>query len=246
METKTKTGVFRVRHPDVGANGLLRPDVLFDYMQELAGDHAEELGFGYNALKEKKLTWILSRLCLSMERFPAYGEEIQIQTWPSGVDSLFATREFVFKSSKGAHSEHETVAHASSCWLVFHTERMRPVRVSSLGVDLSVYSNMPRFFPGLGKMVRQEVSHPLTVRVMETMIDLNEHVNNARYIGLVYDWLADRLGKIPQIKSLHVNYVAATQRGALLTTAGRIDGERFYVESSQENSLHFQAEGELI
>ena len=246
METKTKTGVFRVRHPDVGANGLLRPDVLFDYMQELAGDHAEELGFGYNALKEKKLTWILSRLCLSMERFPAYGEEIQIQTWPSGVDSLFATREFVFKSSKVAHSESETVARASSCWLVFHTERMRPVRVSSLGVDLSVYSDMPRFFPGLGKMVRQEVSHPLTVRVMETMIDLNEHVNNARYIGLVYDWLTDRLSKIPQIKSLHVNYVAATQRGALLTTAGRIDGERFYVESSQENSLHFQAEGELI
>ena len=246
METKTKTGVFRVRHPDVGANGLLRPDVLFDYMQELAGDHAEELGFGYNALKEKNLTWILSRLCLSMDRFPAYGEEIQIQTWPSGVDSLFATREFVFKSSKDAHSEPETVARASSCWLVFHTERMRPVRVSSLGVDLSAYSDMPRFFPGLGKMVRQEVSHPLTVRVMETMIDLNEHVNNARYIGLVYDWLADRLGKIPQIKSLHVNYVAATQRGALLTTAGRVEGERFYVESSQENSLHFQAEGELV
>ncbi|MBQ7589227.1 MAG: hypothetical protein IJU47_00880 [Verrucomicrobia bacterium] len=246
METKTKTGFFRVRHPDVGANGLLRPDVLFDYMQELAGDHAEELGFGYNALREKQLTWILSRLCLSIERFPAYGEEVRIQTWPSGVDSLFATREFVFKCAKDTHSEPETIARASSCWLVFHTERMRPVRVSSLGVDLSAYSDQPRFFPGLGKMVRQEVSHPLTVRVMETMIDLNDHVNNARYIGLVYDWLADRLGKIPQMKSLHVNYVAATQRGAFLTTAGSIEGQRFYVESSEENSLHFQAEGGLV
>lgn len=236
------TEQFRVRHIEVTRKGFLRTDIFFDYMQEAAANHAKHIGVGLEALNEKGLMWVLSRLKLQVFRTPVLGETVAVTTWPSGVERLFATREFILADEKG-----EKIARGSSCWLLLDKNKMRPQKIlETLPVRLPDNSARERNFTGLDKIPRRPVSGPFKVPVTESMIDVNQHLNNARYTTSVFDWLAANLRAIPQIAEIQVNFIAGTAAGAVLETAGQLDGNQFYIESVLGAEPHFQAAGRLL
>ena len=60
----------------IGPDKALRPHVVFDFMQDIAAQHADLLKVGMSYLKELGIIWILSRIRLHMDRYPAAGEKI--------------------------------------------------------------------------------------------------------------------------------------------------------------------------
>ena len=74
----------------------LRFSSLNRYMQESAWKSAEQLGFGFGSLINKNLAWVLTRMVISIDHLPGWNESINIATWPSGKDSIFAFRDFQF------------------------------------------------------------------------------------------------------------------------------------------------------
>ena len=48
-----------VRSYDVGNAGVLKPQVIFQFFQEAAGNHATHLGVGYETLQNLGLVWVL-------------------------------------------------------------------------------------------------------------------------------------------------------------------------------------------
>ena len=169
---------FTVRHTEVSREGNLRIDTFFDYMQEAAANHAANLGCGLADLEKHGMMWVLSRLRLRIFRTPGIGERITVTTWPSGVDKLFATREFILTIGD------EQIAAGSSFWLLLDRARMRPLRVlESLPIPLPDNSGRERVFTDLPKLPRRECSDPLPLTVTESQIDVNRHMNNARYIA---------------------------------------------------------------
>lgn len=235
------TEQFRVRHTEVTREGFLRADVFFDYMQEAAANHAKHIGVGLEALNSIGLMWVLSRLKLQVLHTPLLGETISVTTWPSGIERLFATREFILKNEN-----EEIVARASSCWILLDQIRMHPRKVlETLPAKLPDNSARERNFTNLEKLPRLPVSNPSRMRIPESMIDVNRHMNNARYVTEAFDWLAETRRTAPRIAEIQVNFLAGTAADAVLETAGTIDGNRFYVESSVGTAPHFQASGTL-
>ena len=181
------TEQYRVRHTEVTREGFLRADVFFDYMQEAAANHAKHIGVGLEALNSVGLMWVLSRLKLQVLHTPLLGETVSVTTWPSGIERLFATREFILKNEK-----EEIVARASSCWILLDQARMHPRKVlETLPAKLPDNSARERNFTNLDKLTRLPVSNPSRMRIPESMIDVNRHMNNARYVTGVFDWLAE-------------------------------------------------------
>ena len=90
----THRETFRVRCRETDRNGLLKLSSWFDFLQEAAANHAAQLGVGLEALSERGLLWVLSRLHLSIRRYPAIGESVTVETWPNGFRRLFAHRQF--------------------------------------------------------------------------------------------------------------------------------------------------------
>jgi acyl-CoA thioesterase FadM len=88
------------------------------------------------SLRAKHKAWILSLLHLTIDRLPRWEEEIVVETWPSGLDGLRATREFVL-SVEGA-----AAARATSAWLVFDTERRQPARLPADHLDAHACTEM--------------------------------------------------------------------------------------------------------
>jgi len=74
---------FTVRYYEVGPSRLVRPATLLDYLQDAAAEHASQLRIGVQDLHHRDLTWVLSRLRLTVARYAGVGETVTVRTWPS-------------------------------------------------------------------------------------------------------------------------------------------------------------------
>ena len=169
---------FTVRYSEVGPRGLLRTRTLLDYLQDAAARHAALLGIGMEALRDRNLTWVLSRLRLLVERYPGPEETVAVRTWPSAREGVSAFREFEVFDDAGS-----IVARARSLWVLLDTEKRRPVR---FGADFPRYQLLERRALQEDFTALTPPSAPATVErftVRREDLDVNRHVNNAVYVS---------------------------------------------------------------
>ena len=177
---------FTLRPRDCDLNNCWRPSAILETMQDAAGAHSLLLGCGRESLVRQNIVWVLSRCELHMERYPSSGEKLTVHTFPTPTRIYFFPRYYVFTDAHGA-----MVGKAGSLWLLLdlNTRRMLPPGdVSKLipeNRDLSVPMNLPAT---VGKLQGEEFV--TEYRPVYTDLDVNGHVNNARYA----DWLCNALG----------------------------------------------------
>ena len=159
----THRETFRVRCRETDRNGLLKLSSWFDFLQEAAANHAARLGVGLEALSERGLLWVLSRLHLSICRYPAIGEPVTVETWPNGFRRLFAHRQFRLTGEDGGE-----LAVASSAWLLLSAEKLRPVRLEQLPAALPPNAEKPDYFPLEAKLPEPEVPDRFQIRIRPT------------------------------------------------------------------------------
>ena len=114
---------YKIQLNDISIDAKVRSWVIFNYLQDAAGSHADELGVGLKQLRQSDLSWVLSRIKVKMDEFPEYGDILRISTYPSGFDRLFAYRQFVLSSAITG----KRFGVAGSAWLTLNPENFRPV-----------------------------------------------------------------------------------------------------------------------
>src|SRR5512138_796949 len=93
---------FTVHTFELDAFGHLAAPALTDFLAEAAGRHASALGVGLEPLMARGLTWVLARQRVEILRSARLHEEVEVETWPSGVDRLAALRDFRVRGPDGA------------------------------------------------------------------------------------------------------------------------------------------------
>ena len=168
---------FSVRMHESDHQGRLRAVSLLNYFQDAASEHAEKLGAGVIELMRLSLTWVISRYHIKIFRYPRWTETIELATWPSLNEGLFALREFEVKDKKG-----ETLAAATSSWMLIDLKTKRPVSPADrLGRYLlnperairSDFESLPIFGPA-------DCEKSFHVRMSD--LDWNRHANHVAYI----------------------------------------------------------------
>ena len=91
---------FTISSYDLNPRGQARLTSMANFFQEIAYHHATQLGYGYEAMKERNTMWVLSRMKIRIHRYPEWKERIVIETWPSGTEKLFALRDFRVRDEK--------------------------------------------------------------------------------------------------------------------------------------------------
>lgn len=185
MTAGTWTDTVRIPSYHVTPQGTASVLALADYFQEAAGHHAAELGVSMQDLLAAGRAWVLAHFRLEIDRLPDWNEEITLETWPSGLERLFATREVVFRDREG-----DSIAQGTSAWLVIDTERRRPMRPPSVLYDIDPPDRPAPLdatlddLPAPGRVDREQ---NFSVRYHD--LDLNRHVNNVRYL----EWALETL-----------------------------------------------------
>jgi acyl-ACP thioesterase len=195
---------YAVRSYEVDCRSRLSILSIFNFLQEAASKHAEALGVSIQQLFAENYTWLLSRLKIKIDAFPALNDQIQVNTWPSGTQRLFALRDFAL-----IHVDDRPIAVATSAWLVIDLQKRRPVRIAPFLERLKplegahILTDTLAKLPGLKQYTYE---HAYQVRYRD--LDINQHVNNVSFV----EWIVESIPKTTLASSLlsemEINFLA--------------------------------------
>lgn len=175
-------GQYRVRYSEIGQNGLATLPALADYMQDAAGWGAKRLALAYDDTVDRGVAWVLARMAIIVRHYPANGETITIETWPSGFSHRMASRDFRLIDESGA-----VCAVAQSFWALFDLQARRAARWPDWLIARLPDPPGPKLIE-----VSQRPAHPpadmtmtdhITARASD--LDIYGHVNNVRLMQWV-------------------------------------------------------------
>jgi medium-chain acyl-[acyl-carrier-protein] hydrolase len=168
---------FRVQSYDTDFRGRALPLSILNFLQEAAGEHAALLGLSVTDLMKEGLTWVLSRYHVRVSRYPAMGETLEVQTWPSGREGFFWLRDFEVRDAR-----QQPRGVATRSWVMVSSATKQPVRegYSIPAERIRAERALPGEFPRLPGCEAPE--QQLGFRVGLHDLDLNDHVNHAVYV----------------------------------------------------------------
>lgn len=177
-------GIFRhacdVRFHDTERTMRLTPFALYGHLQESAMRHSTAAGLTGDALRNRGWAWVQNRVHLQVDRYPAWGESLVVETWASSFKGMFAQREFVLRDSDG-----KAVVCGTSRWVLVDLNKLKPMRMPPELTD-EYRTNEQRAlddsFPRMHAPETVESSRSFHVRLSD--LDTNQHANSACYI----DW----------------------------------------------------------
>lgn len=186
---KTLEEKFEIKTYQCSEFGTFKLKTLFDYLQELASDHADKIGVGYEECLKKNCAWVCAKYHLVINSFPKLKDKISIETWPSKFVGPTGIREFVVKNDNG-----DILIRAVSQWVLIDIKRLRPVITQNVfdcskiepGEELGI--TLDKILPMSNEDV-QVVEHSLCY----DDVDVNHHINNAVYVALIEDSLMRKI-----------------------------------------------------
>jgi acyl-ACP thioesterase len=221
---------FTVRAYEVDPAGQLTIQSICNYLQEVAGNHAQQLGVAVDQLLKQNLTWVLSRLHIRIERYPFWRETLTIETWPAAVDRFYAIRDYRVTDSKL-----RPVVAGTSSWMLIDIRNRRPVALPEH--ITSMHNNSPgraiddpfKKLPG-----PDEAHFSVFFNVRRNDLDMNNHVNNVNYIEWGLESVPENLVVSHRLKSMEISFKAESRFGERIRSVS----ERF--EKSDEVVFHHQ------
>lgn len=226
---------------EADAISLWRPDAIFTVMQELAGEHSILLGCGRSEiLSEQGVVWMLARVHLKMERYPALLDEVSIRTWPGANGRATFPRYFEVFSAGG-----ERLGMAATSWVLADLSTRKLVLPSAANL---FFPDEPAFSPPLDEPGRFRADASggaaFSRQVCYSDVDENGHVNNARYVTWITDLFPIQRhmrGRISELKISFSSEVRPEYGAAELTL--REDGSEFFVVGTANGKTSFEAVG---
>lgn len=200
---------FRVRSYEMDPRGRASIVTLCNFLQEAAGNHALDLGVSVDQLQDKNLTWVLARLRMEVDAYPLWRDEVVIETWPSGAEGLFATRDFLLRDDAGV-----VLARATSSWLMIDLERRRPVRLPEFITSIDL-PDRDRSLVGMSRQLSEGVNVVTEsgIRVRYSDLDINGHVNNVRYVEWALEAVPFEIIRSHHLAELEVHFRAEAVYG---------------------------------
>ncbi|MFO7885405.1 MAG: thioesterase [Desulfobacteraceae bacterium] len=168
-----------ISYSALGAQGQLKVVAILNMLQDTAAAHASQLGISGFDLAEKNLAWVISRYRIETLYSPEWQEKIEIKTHRFPWKSLYEIRNFTISGANGSPAVKATAA-----WVMVKKENKMPVRLNRymkkelLATPKRVISNP---FDEVEKIKQTDFQLPFKIRIED--LDLNQHVNNAIYVG---------------------------------------------------------------
>ncbi len=175
------THAYRLTAAQCNAQSELAPAQLIQQIIEVSTEHADLLGIGFARLEADGNLWVLSRIAIEMTRYPSLGEHYSLSTWIEGYNRHFSERNFEIRAKGG-----ETIGYGRTVWFSINMTTRRPADLSSIADIARTVSDHPCPIAKQGKI--RPVDPPQTIhpyRFVVSDIDVNRHVNSARYVELI-------------------------------------------------------------
>ena len=199
----------RVEAHDADSAGRLRVSSMFNHIQNGAALHAGRLGVGIAEVIGQGMFWVLSWAKLEFASLPRFGDEFSARTWPKCRQKLFFIRDFLFSGSSG-----EVFCRATTAWLLVDVKTKKAVSAQRLGEGIPQLEgeHALQCYPERFE-IKDEGRRIFTRQVRYSDLDVNRHVNNARFTEFLMDCYPAKHHRNHRISSVAVAFVAEAKEG---------------------------------
>lgn len=204
---------FPVLYGDCNHKDEIRPSALLSFAQEVAGQSADELGFGYNDTIGDRCGFFITTTCCEMISPIRVGDVLKVSTWP------LTPRHCIFERDYSVGRGEETVALLTSRWCLvdLDTNKLLPPE------RLKAHANCPYrdervMSPdwSLPKL-RGEGKEVYSMQARLSHCDHFRHVNNTKYADFFMDCFSEEELEEKRVKSFRISYVKQVKAGEKLT-----------------------------
>lgn len=193
---------FSVKFHEGNFKGNVKLFTIVDYIQQVAEGHAQILGVDFKSMMDHGLFWVVSRIEITMERYPKVGEDITVETYLGGREKVFMKRRFKIEDKDG-----QVIGRALIYYLILDTKTRFPQKPSVCPVDIDI--NVGNVIDNKLNKIKMpgEAIETIKRELYYNDIDINNHVNNARYISFIEDFFSLDWHREKNISYMQLNFI---------------------------------------
>ncbi len=195
---------YKVRSYQMDLKGRLTLTSIAGYLQESAGNHAHEMGFGYAQMSKSGMIWVLTRLKIIVHQYPHWRDDLRAETWVVNREKFFSRRDFEIRSKSG-----EILISAISGWMLLDMKAKRPQLVDSFPMSIDFFPSRLAIDEEINKIKELDsLIEEQSYKVIYSDLDIVNHVNNTQYLRIILDAQPFELRSKYHVKSFEINYIA--------------------------------------
>ena len=218
---------YEIKYQEVDAQKKLRLFNLENYLLEVAGTVADQLGFGIAQLHPKGLTWILTRLSLEMYELPTHCEKVRFETWIESNAHMLSTRNFRI------YSGNKLIGQCKSVWAVLDLQKREIVNIFDDPIFADSVDGDVIEMARVRMTTLPEPTGCMPHKIVYSDIDYNGHCNSCRYLQAMMDaYLPNYYGK--KIR-LDINYSKEVMLGDELQTYYLVAADGVQYQQKNQN-----------
>ena len=212
---------YELRLCDFDRYGRIQPAALLDIFQDIATLQAASIQIGLEDMRRMGVLWVIVRMKYEIVREPHLHERVVASTWPHTLSRFSFLRDFALRSEEG-----EELAKATSEWVIVDADTHKFASIADYYHGPTDFCEQ-RSFDAKPKKITQvpgDEVEPVLRSPAYSEVDMNGHVNNAKYANYIVDALEP--GPQGSIRTFQVDYRQEALEGQelFLRTAALEDG----------------------
>ena len=190
--------------------GRLKPSAVLYYVQEMAGQHFDRMALDPTP-EHKGLMWVIIRHRVQITRLPVKGQTIRLETWPMPTTRVAYPRSVVAYDEEGRE-----LFRSVSLWVLMDRTSRAMVLPGKSGIAVSGILRGNEL-PSPNSLAPVLCSASANRRVCFTDLDVNDHMNNTRYIEWAADLLPSAFHKDHSLQDVTMCYLGEAREGDEVT-----------------------------
>lgn len=201
---------------------------VINLLQDCAIFHTQDTAYTTQMLREQNRAWFVTDWQVRLHKHISLGDNVTVRTYPYNARGALASRYFTITD----WNETPFVT-ANSLWVYMDLEKMAPTRAPEDMFKAYGISARPTEQFGSRKIrFEAETETIATLKVDQTMIDSNGHVNNGKYIGIAENFLYGE----GSFNFFRIEYKKQARLGDRLRVRKGTDDGRLLIEISDEGN----------
>lgn len=182
----------------VGKGDYIRPAAILDLFQDSAGLHADNIGVGFKNISKKGILWVVSYLEFEvLGKLPKSLVDVKVTTWPHKHDRFEYIREYEMRDLDG-----NLILKGISNWVLVDINSHKLLKDDlPFNGEYYEYTNYIDYRRRKLNLESNTNIETFDYKVQYTDLDHNGHMNNAKYLDVLYNFHKnmDDLNKIKKI-----------------------------------------------
>ncbi|KAI3463605.1 hypothetical protein Pfo_020268 [Paulownia fortunei] len=208
---------FVIRSYEIGPDKTATMETIMNLLQETALNHVANSGVagdGFGATREmsiRKLIWVVTRIQVQIEKYSSWGDVVEIDTWVDAAGKNGMRRDWIIRD----YNTQKIITRATSTWVTMNRETRRLSKIpdqvrnellpfylnkAAIAIENTDRENIEKLTDDTAERIRTG----LAPRWSD--MDVNQHVNNVKYIGWILESVPINVLKDYDMTSMTLEY----------------------------------------